>query len=512
MNLSKFFEHWRIAENPFRGEEARRDDVFARLCRVTGPDEQPTVHSDFEKVLGDLSHPSSAIVFGEKGSGKTAMRLQIADAVAAHNLRRPEERVLLISYDDLNRVLGRFAQVVGGENPGETLGEIAVTDHLDAVISSAVTSLVDALLGVPEEGARAFGPTDELVRDARRLETGLRRDLLLLQTVYDAGERAHERTERLRRLLRIGLPRARVLWSVAAFGGWVLPAMVIAAFLTIGGQQGGTGWTVAFTIALLLWGAAGLKRFGVDSARATRLGRKLRRSLRMIDRTEESWARSLDQVDALDKSPESLPIGPGDETRYAMLGRLRRVVRGFGFRGMIVVVDRVDEPSLINGDPERMRAVVWPMLNNKFLQQEGLGVKMLLPLELRHLLFRESSAFFQEARLDKQSMIERLVWTGPTLYDLCNARLNACLKEGREPLSLLELFAEDVTRQDVVDALDQMHQPRDAFKFLYRCLTEHCASVTADEGSWRIPRLILDTVRRQEVDRLQQLYRGIRPA
>ena len=31
MNLSQFFEHWAIVENPFRGEEARTDAIFARM-------------------------------------------------------------------------------------------------------------------------------------------------------------------------------------------------------------------------------------------------------------------------------------------------------------------------------------------------------------------------------------------------------------------------------------------------------------------------------------------------
>jgi len=195
-----------------------------------------------------------------------------------------------------------------------------------------------------------------------------------------------------------------------------------------------------------------------------------------------------------------------------MFTRLRRVVNEFGFTGIMVVIDRVDEPTLINGDPDRMRSLIWPMLNNKFLQLEGVGLKMLLPIELRHALFKESSAFFQEARLDKQNMIERLSWTGAMLYDLCNARLAVCRPANAPALALIDLFTEDVTRQDIVEALGAMQQPRDAFKFMYRSLNEHCASVTADDGSWRIPKHILDQVRRDETERVMQLQRGIRPA
>ena len=31
MNLAQFYEHWAIVENPFRGEEARTDAIFARI-------------------------------------------------------------------------------------------------------------------------------------------------------------------------------------------------------------------------------------------------------------------------------------------------------------------------------------------------------------------------------------------------------------------------------------------------------------------------------------------------
>ena len=92
MNLSQFFEHWQIIENPFRGEEARHDTVFGRMAlaarspetsgmnsesakvgpRVIDsglrvPDSAPAptapsstaAHSDFDKILGDLSRPST---------------------------------------------------------------------------------------------------------------------------------------------------------------------------------------------------------------------------------------------------------------------------------------------------------------------------------------------------------------------------------------------------------------------------------------------------------------------
>ena len=43
----------------------------------------------WDKVYGDPSEPATSIIFGEKGSGKTAMRLQLARHLEQHNERHP---------------------------------------------------------------------------------------------------------------------------------------------------------------------------------------------------------------------------------------------------------------------------------------------------------------------------------------------------------------------------------------------------------------------------------------
>ena len=65
------------------------------------------------------------------------------------------------------------------------------------------------------------------------------------------------------------------------------------------------------------------------------------------------------------------------------LAKLQNVLRTLGFSGIVVLVDRVDEPYLINGSAELMRALVWPLLDNKLLKHPGIGFKLLLPSELR---------------------------------------------------------------------------------------------------------------------------------
>ena len=522
MTLAELLTHWGLSENPFRGEEARADAVFARMSALdTGA--MPGIgghfaafHSDFEKVLGDLARPSSSIVFGEKGSGKTAMRLQLASRIAAYNAANPGAKVLLVAYDDLNSYLDRLharLAAAGSKGPLESFQKLRLVDHLDAILHIITVRLIDALLNEGRgEAVELNAKPREIVKN---LDKAQRRALLRVQSVYDRPDRAPARTRVLRRRLRILPPWSRVLSSALAYFGWV-PALVVFVLAYVQ-KVPLTDPTLLYALGALVsvWLLAILKHAVWDELILRTLGRRVRKQIRVLARAHWSFADSLAQLDRNTRASVNLPVSDSDEIRYVMLDALRGVLAKAGYAGIVVIVDRMDEPTLVSGDADRMRAVVWPMLNNKFLQREGVGIKMLLPIELRHALFKESNAFFQEARLDKQNLVERLQWTGASLYDLCEARLKACVSADHAasaPSALIEMFDQDVTRQDLIEALDQMHQPRDAFKMLYRCMTEHCATVTRTENMWRIPRATLEMVRRQEAERVQQLYRGIRPA
>ncbi|MBL4698537.1 MAG: hypothetical protein JKX70_06870 [Phycisphaerales bacterium] len=535
MNLSQFFDHWSIVENPFRGEEARHDSIFARmginpnLARSSIADEtlpgdqslakplSPSVHSDFEKIMGELDQPSTSIVFGEKGAGKTAIRLQIAGRIDRHNREHPDRKIFMIPYDDLNASLDKYkkqSHVKGDKNPFE---DMRLVDHMDAMISIGVGRVLNAIMPGPTSPPPANLGDDSaagLAKKTRKLPAAIRKDLLLLQAVYDTNDPTGHRTTQLRQLLRL---QAGGLGAFVVIGLWIgwIPSLVLFLWARIYmGFDGAlaTATDVGSGILFLAWGALLVKAFLLDRLVVNRIAGKIAKQLRMVNRPISGYLGSIRRLNRSTLNSGELPTSDSDEQRYAMFARLKRVIEAYGFSGILIVMDRVDEPTLVNGDSDRMRSIIWPMFNNKFLQLERVGIKMLLPIELRHALFKESSAFFQEARLDKQNMIERLSWTGASLYDLCNARLGVCRPASSDPISLIDLFRQDVTRNDVVDALGLMQQPRDAFKFMYRCLSEHCSSVTTEDGSWKIARHTLDYVKREEAERVMQLQRGIRPA
>ncbi|MHC4932665.1 MAG: hypothetical protein ACYTGV_10805 [Planctomycetota bacterium] len=521
MDVERFLSHHGITENPFGAEEARHDPVFERL---TGRDGRS--HPEFTKILGCVDRPQSSVVFGEKGSGKTALRLMMGKAVAEHNEGQPGRRTLLVPYDDFNPVLDLVARNRSrsssrvARDPDRLLAAFRLEDHQDAILARGVSKLVDALLG-ETGGEEPMTLPAHFQERLTRLPRRRRVDIAVLAALYDTprgGADLLERWRRLRKRLRLGwrlpfvfLGMAAVLLSVVAVGLLLAPTAVDFFRLE---SVSVPDWLlpaagVAAAAAILLWGVWLWRRIRIWG-----LSRRILKAGPALDRSRAQLRRVLRDLKPADRAyqPWPRPGGDGTNARYELTQKLLGVLEGFDHKGIIVLVDRVDEPTIISGRPERMRRFIWPMLDSKYLQQDQIGVKLLLPLDLRYLIQKEDAAFFEAARLDKQNLVDRLAWSGATLYDLCTDRLRACRDEGDDEIHLTALFDQDVPRETLVEALGQMGQPRDAFKLLYAVIREHCQISTAEEAVYRIPRLTLEAVRRKQVQRIQELRQGLAPA
>jgi len=508
MNPTSFFAHHGIVENPFGAEEARHDPVFQRL--VFKPE---CAHPEFDKVIGTLDHPHAAIVFGEKGAGKTALRLLIGKKIAQHNEEKPKRRVLLVPYDDMNPVLDVVARHRHGPGADALMKAFRLPDHQDAMLGIAVTRFLDGLLGASGDEEGVSLPADARDR-LRRLPREQRVGLAVLSALYDRprGGNVMGRWQEVRRRLRLGWRLPFSLTKACATIATVGAAGLYIAHRWIK-PEGLPHWAslaagIVAAAAALLW-LVWFWRHG----RLWNLVRRIRADAPAIDRTAPQLRSMLRQLRPADRAnqPWPQPGGDGTNARYELTRKFVEILRAFDHAGMIVLIDRIDEPTLVAGRPERMRELVWPMLESKFLQQEGVGIKMLLPIELRYLVRKEGADFFQEARLDKQSVVDRLAWSGATLYDLCTARMRACHKDRESRITLADLFAEDVGREALVNALGEMAQPRDAFKMLYSVIREHCQRVGEDDQEYRVPRFILDSIRKEQAQRVSELQRGLAP-
>jgi hypothetical protein len=307
------------------------------------------------------------------------------------------------------------------------------------------------------------------------------RDLLLLAACYD-GSTATTFTDRwhtLRKRLEFSTLVSK--WSLALGIAWTVVVVALVIGLLIAGHA--KLLTLYWLYLALL--VAGWCPWCWRWWKAFWRSRRILKQMRLSNRD----ARSLRQVILQFTTPEvvaqPLPDKESTDDRYEMLMKLQGVLQSLGFRGIIVLVDRLDEPHLINGSAELMKALLWPMLDNKFLKHPGLGLKIMAPIELTRFIDREDREFYQRARLDKQNMVAAFEWTGEALYDVANARLAACAVEGQHP-ALRGLIDDSVGDRRLIEALRQLRTPRHLFKFLYRLIVAHCNAHIDGDPVWTI--------------------------
>ncbi|HZU38182.1 MAG TPA: hypothetical protein VFA18_19825, partial [Gemmataceae bacterium] len=234
MRIQQFLAHYGLTSNPFSQEDAKEDLIFQKGCI------DHTFHPQWGKIYGDPATPSAAVVLGERGSGKTALRLQIVEHLRRFNQANPDRRVLIIEYQDFNPFLDEFAR------RGNDLSRWTLNDHMDAILSLAVRHLVSALLGEGDAADRI--PAERL----SRLDGQHRRDLLMLEAVYDQSDRA-TRAERRQRLAR-ALHYPGILGALAAKKEMILAitltVVLLAGAIAAAWHFGPFGWLVLVPIVV----------------------------------------------------------------------------------------------------------------------------------------------------------------------------------------------------------------------------------------------------------------------
>ena len=482
MKVQDFLSHHGITQNPFSEEDAQTDPVFKDRCI------DMAFHPAWDKIFGRPSDPSTSIVFGEKGSGKTALRLQTEKHIEKFNADNPHARCFVVSYDDFNPFLDEFAERVGRRHrkPEKVLADFQLWDHIDAILSVAVTKLLNGLFRT--RGAKDSEDPDAMPADFRkRLTRHQRRDLMLLAAFYDNSTSAPlpARWKRLQRRLHgwsfaswwpflLGLSITVLTLVGSVYGWWTLrqqdpPGTVPNWMLWLGGAVLVGSWIPWCTRRLARWW----------------LALTVKKHIRVFPR--HAWPLSVTLMNLPNSELRGQPMPNKNRTddRYRLLAKLQSILESLDFAGMTVLVDRVDEPHLINGSADAMKALLWPMFDNKFLKLPGLGIKFMLPSELTQFIDREDRDFYQRARLDKQNMIPSLNWTGQALYDLANARIAACSSR-QPPNKLSALLEESITEPRLFDALQSLRVPRHMFRFLYRLIVSHCNQYSDDAPDWEV--------------------------
>lgn len=495
MKVQQFLDHHGLTQNPFSQEDAQADPLFKQHCAKC------TYHPAWDKIYGNPDHPSTAVVFGEKGSGKTALRLQMIEQLTEHGRKHPDRRVFVVEYDDFNPFLDTFHERMASfsRSPERTLSRFRLWDHMDAILSLAVTQLVDDILHDRANGGPQ--PLEVRAEQLAQLTHAQRRDLLLLAAFYDHSTHAPpvQRWNQLRRKLRFN---NWLSWKQLAIGIGVTLVLfgVLAQWVGLSTLKSVWPWL----ILLAAW-APWLWKQGQSLWQAWLVSRQVK----VFDHPVQPLRTILSSFDGKDLINQPAPSRDRSDDRYELLGKLQSVLRTLGYASIMIVVDRVDEPHLINGSPERMKALLWPMFDNKFLQHAGLGFKLLLPIEVSFFLSREEKSFYERSRLDKQNMIRSLEWTGESLYDLANDRIKASQNDAAGPKKLRDWFEDTISEPELVSTLGRLRVPRHLFKFLHRLIVDHCHRYTDDNPRYQIGREVLQSTLAVYLRDLEAYDRGL---
>ncbi|QDV61669.1 hypothetical protein [Crateriforma conspicua] len=483
MNIQSLLEHHGISRNPFAEEDAQTDQVFKEHCISSA------YHPVWDKVYGDPAEPSTAIVFGPKGSGKTAMRLQVDRHLARYNAQHPEQRVFVIRYDDFNPFLDHFSERMSrrvARKPEKVLDAWRLWDHMDAILCIGVTSLVDRVLAIGSSREDASSEDAITTGHLAKLDRTAARDFLLLAMAYDQSTASTSvgRWSQLRK--KLSFSNWLAFWDVSLAVIGTIVAVVLTGYLFMrqnGGEDGGRSLTILWlapALALLfsspfLWRWIKCHFAAMGIRRHMRVGKREVGSLRTV----------LLRFPRRELANQPIPRYDRTDDRYELLNKFQGLIERLGYHGIIVLMDRVDEPHLTGGKQELMKRFVWPMLDNKLLKQPGIGFKLMLPQELYRDVERENRDFHERARLDKQNVVPSFAWTGESLYDLARARMMACAAEGASP-EPKDLFADDLSYNRMLTAFQSLRVPRHLFRFLYRVLVEHCNKHTDSVPEFRV--------------------------
>lgn len=537
MNIQSFLEHHGIVRNPFAEEDAQTDQVFKEYCISSA------YHPIWDKVYGDPCEPSTAMIFGPKGSGKTAMRLQIDRHLQKYNQDNPNKRVFIIRYDDFNPFLDHFCERMNkrtSRKPEKVLDAWKLWDHMDAILCLGVTKLGDEIVASSKD---PNGMIDKA--SLKNLDRTAARDMLMLASSYDQSSEGSfkKRWETLRKKMRYGNLGAKKRWLLAVvwsslvvifFALWFLrpianeqpreaaPVEVrvtndaethlvghlliredepvkanrsgVATFFgwfnsIFGNQRPAFKWLWLAPLLMILGSLPYIVRW--IKCHSMALG--IRKHMRVGKREVGPVRRTLMQIPAKEMASQPLPRYDRTDDRYELLQKFQSVLKQLGFTGTIVLFDRIDEPHLTGGKPELMRRFVWPLLDNKLLKHPGLGFKMMLPQELYRDMEREPREFHERARLDKQNVIPAFEWSGEALYDLARARMKACAAQGKSP-EPKDLFADEVDYKRLLASYQALRVPRHLFRFLYRVLVDHCNRYTDSEPEFKIQAETFETV------------------
>lgn len=494
--------HWALDEDPFVQEDADKDTVLARVP-------MEAVHSSFDRLYGSTETAGPGIVFGEKGSGKSSLRLAMK-----RRLKSDESaKAFFVEYIEFDSFLTEARKAdrlppSGPKTARRVVERFLLADHIDAMLSLGVSKLADEI-------------ADGQHPSAADLSKKHRASLVALTGLYyRSDDRSGAEVDvALRKAVGQGAGRSFFKKFGTFLGlvtGIALGVAVVANDfeLELPFEIENRALWISLSVSLLV--LTGLLTW-IPQLIAQRRASRATKAVRVVPRDPDPLTGLLLRLPASVRRDLALPEGPAVGTRLVLLQRFIAILRDVGYRNFWVLMDRIDEATVLSGQADLMRSFVESLLEHRLLQFEGLALKLFLPIELSRLYLGASPDEQKSMRLDKASSIPELRWTGQELSQVAAQRLRAVRPEGT-PVDqaggrLMDFFADDVAESDVREALSELGTPRLAFGFLGALMAEHARELNDDleEGdpAWRIPQRRFEILRASWLDRARGLRRAL---
>jgi hypothetical protein len=407
MEIKEWLQVWQFEHNPFVIFDADRDP-YLQTAMVE--------NTSLRSVLLHIEKPSPYVIFAIRGAGKSSMRID-----TERYLNEYRDKVLTIAYVEFNELLAEVARP--RRLPMEySMNKSALTRILkrkkeEVLGREAKITLDDHLdyilkLGIESlyNSIREDGK-EEMLKDNREIAE----KFILLTALYYAPNDLSSKVAVLRRLLEIA------------------------------GTKKGSSF------------------FAKKQSKA--LAGEIYRNIRGVPVSLEGMVKIIQE------------IGPGlfefhgiprtTENRFTLLKSFMELVRYFDLSGVYLLVDRVDEPTSIKGDPEKMRELVTPILDDQLFQIDHLGIILFLPYELHDLK--------KYYRSDRIKTISSINWSPDNMIRLIEKRMNVARKPGSPPIQLADIFEEN--GESKAQFIVRQLTPRNAFRLLSIIIEEHCQTV-----------------------------------
>jgi hypothetical protein len=408
MEIKEWLQVWQFEHNPFVIFDADRDP-FLQAAMVE--------NTSLRSVLLHLEKPTPYVIFAIRGAGKSSMRID-----TERYLSQFTDKVVVIKYAEFNELLAEVArprrlpvEYAPGKSPLARIFKRKKTELLARESRITLDDHLDYILklGIEELYANICAARkEEMLKDNREIAE----KFILLTALYFSPNDLSNKVITLRRLMEI----------------------------------------------------AGYKKRNsfFANSQAKQLAGEIFRNIRGVPVSPEGTFKIIQE------------IGPGlfefhgiprtTENRFTLLKIFMDLVRYFGLSGVYLLVDRVDEPTSIKGDPEKMRELVMPLLDDQLFQVDHLGIILFLPYELHDLK--------KYYRSDRIKTISSINWSPDNMIRLIERRMNVSLRPGNPPIHLADIFEEggESKAQFIVRQLT----PRNAFRLLSIIIEEHCQTVT----------------------------------